>query len=1086
VLGSGDLFPIGDTDITFTATDINGNTNTCTFTITIEDTEAPEVVCQDITVELDASGNYTLTPAEVLASVTDNCGVVETGFSVIPAPIGDCTADVPQGFGSNPVSISAAINVTDNGIIGTDYNVDFVSLDITHVWAGDVDIRLQSPAGTVLDLSIANGGSGDNYTNTFFSDGNPNITTGSPPFTGTWEPEGGTFAGTFGGEDVNGTWTLLVSDNFPPLDNGTLNSYCISFVPMSVPQPTLTLDCSNVGANTVEVYAMDAAGNMSTCTATVTVEDNIAPDIACIGQPFDSELLTNGSFESGDFTGWTVEDFFNPYLPYTVDTFISGTGFFPDAFPTDGNFLAGNGFDGEGPDEAILYQDVAIPAGADAMLSWDENIDYNLSDFCGGCSDRIFEVQVRDLGGNVLEVVHQVTAIAGTTDDDNAWNSASADLSAYAGQSVRIAFWQMIPDPFSGPAKFALDKISLVASVPVTPLVVELDGNGQATIPASDLIENVNEPCGYVVTVGTPAPVIDQCGDNLGAPISDFETTESVAAVAGAGTIGNEYMLDRVELDITHTFDGDLDIELISPAGTVLMLSDQNGGGGDNYTGTIFQDGGANITTASAPFTGVFQPEGGTFAATFDGEAVAGDWTLRVFDNFGGDQGTLDNFCIHFAPLANTEITFDCSDLGISTVDVTVTDASGNSSTCTASVEVVDLINPVLVCQDATIVLDENGMAEVDPEIFLATLPNDYEVMVIGSDNQSGSEGFTDFTVNVTEAAAVSFDWDYVSNDAPGWDSFGYLLNGVYTQLTDPGQGDQSGSASVNVSPGDVFGFRSQTDDNILGNNETHISNFVPGFSGQFAPENWTLNLTNSDGDAYFIEIPGGPASYDNCGITVLAVDVTDVTCDDIGQTITVTVFASDASGNLASCTAQLTVLDQTGPVIENCPADLTVDPGPLNLFYELPDYWADGTVTATDNCTDPVTILGQDPAPGTLLPDGVYAITLTAEDEYGNVGSCTFTLTVESVLGVDDYTLENGVVLYPNPANHTVNIANATSIQLEKAAIYDINGRLVQNIDLSDMATEQSVDVSNLASGVYMVQIFGTEGQTVKRLIKE
>jgi len=320
----------------------------------------------------------------------------------------------------------------------------------------------------------------------------------------------------------------------------------------------------------------------------------------------------------------------------------------------------------------------------------------------------------------------------------------------------------------------------------------------------------------------------------------------------------------------------------------------------------------------------------------FDGSP----FSPRVFN------GTL-NYLIGSGP--STVIDLDCSNLGMNTFEVTVTDTSGNVSTCTATVEVLDVTDPILVCMDAVVELDENGMAEVLPE--------------------------------------------------------------------------------------------------------------------------------------YFIDVDN---SFDACGITITAVDVTDVTCDDIGTAITVTVFASDASGNLASCTATLTVVDAMGPMIEGCPSDMTVDPGPLNLFYELPDYWASGDITATDNCTDPVTIFGQDPAAGTLLPDGTYTITIFAEDEYGNIGECTFELTVESTFGVNDNQLENGIVLYPNPAKHTVNIMNATSIQLDKAAIYDINGRLIQNIDLSGMTTEQSVDVSNLASGVYMVQIIGGEGQTVKRLVKE
>jgi hypothetical protein len=381
--------------------------------------------------------------------------------------------------------------------------------------------------------------------------------------------------------------------------------------------------------------------------------------------------------------------------------------------------------------------------------------------------------------------------------------------------------------------------------------------------------------------------------------------------------------------------------------------------------------------------------------------------------------------------------------------------------------------------------LGPDGTATVDPMALLATLPTTYEVMVIGSDNQSGNEGFTDFTVNVTEAANVTFDWDFTLNDAPGFDGFGYLLNGTYTQLTDPLLGNQSGSAAVAVAPGDVFGFRAQTDDNLFGNTETVISNFMPGFDGQFDPANWMLTLTESDGDAFFTEIPGGPLSFDACGITVLAVDVTEVSCADIGTPITVTVFASDASGNIASCTSVITVVDLLGPEL-TCPADQTVDPGAGNLFYILPDYFATGEAIADDNCTDPVTILSQDPAPGTPLSDGTYTITMTATDEYGNVSTCSFELTVETTLGVDSNNLDKGLALYPNPADYVVNLVNKTNISLEKMMIYDINGKLVSQTDLRTMQGVKAVDVSSLASGVYMVQIIGDSASTVKRLIKE
>ncbi|NNK54701.1 MAG: T9SS type A sorting domain-containing protein, partial [Flavobacteriaceae bacterium] len=127
-----------------------------------------------------------------------------------------------------------------------------------------------------------------------------------------------------------------------------------------------------------------------------------------------------------------------------------------------------------------------------------------------------------------------------------------------------------------------------------------------------------------------------------------------------------------------------------------------------------------------------------------------------------------------------------------------------------------------------------------------------------------------------------------------------------------------------------------------------------------------------------------------------------------------------------------------------------------------------------------------QDPAPGTLLSDGVYTVTLCSTDEYGNEGCCTFELTVESILGATDNELNTAIGLYPNPASEQVTLANGSNILLDRAAIYDVNGRLINTIDLTNMGSEMVIDISQLSSGVYIVQISAENSTTVKRLIKE
>ena len=126
-------------------------------------------------------------------------------------------------------------------------------------------------------------------------------------------------------------------------------------------------------------------------------------------------------------------------------------------------------------------------------------------------------------------------------------------------------------------------------------------------------------------------------------PINNaFDATST--AVGNIGTAVGDFQIAKLDLDISHTWDGDLQIRLESPSGQILDLSVENGGSGDNYTETVFQDGGDDITFASAPFTGTYQPEEGTFASTFAGEDANGVWALQVCDGASGDSGAVNSF----------------------------------------------------------------------------------------------------------------------------------------------------------------------------------------------------------------------------------------------------------------------------------------------------------------------------------------------------------------------------------------------------------------------------------------------------------
>ncbi|WP_435413681.1 proprotein convertase P-domain-containing protein, partial [Psychroserpens mesophilus] len=125
-------------------------------------------------------------------------------------------------------------------------------------------------------------------------------------------------------------------------------------------------------------------------------------------------------------------------------------------------------------------------------------------------------------------------------------------------------------------------------------------------------------------------------------------TNDFTAVVSGVGTLGTDAALDEINLNIDHTFTGDLEISIVAPNGTtVVLLSDSNGGNGDNYTNTSFSpDATTSITSGTAPFTGEFLPEGNF--NDLNGLLADGTWTLKVCDNAGFDTGSVTSWSISF------------------------------------------------------------------------------------------------------------------------------------------------------------------------------------------------------------------------------------------------------------------------------------------------------------------------------------------------------------------------------------------------------------------------------------------------------
>lgn len=91
----------------------------------------------------------------------------------------------------------------------------FVWVNIAHPWDGDLVLTLVSPNGASVRLANHEGGQGDDFRDTVFSDAAPiPIGKGSGPFAGTYIPAAP--LSQLAGGNANGTWTLRVVDEYVP------------------------------------------------------------------------------------------------------------------------------------------------------------------------------------------------------------------------------------------------------------------------------------------------------------------------------------------------------------------------------------------------------------------------------------------------------------------------------------------------------------------------------------------------------------------------------------------------------------------------------------------------------------------------------------------------------------------------------------------------------------------------------------------------------------------------------------------------------------------------------------------------------
>jgi hypothetical protein len=62
----------------------------------------------------------------------------------------------------------------------------------------------------------------------------------------------------------------------------------------------------------------------------------------------------------------------------------------------------------------------------------------------------------------------------------------------------------------------------------------------------------------------------------------------------------------------------------------------------------------------------------------------------------------------------------------------------------------------------------------------------------------------------------------------------------------------------------------------------------------------------------------------------------------------------------------------------------------------------------------------------------------------------------------------------------------NSQLLEINEVNFYDLSGRLVKKILFNRLEQQMEMDISNLSTAAYMVEIVGAKGRIIKQIIKE
>ncbi len=559
----------------------------------------------------------------------------------------------------------------------------------------------------------------------------------------------------------------------------------------------------------------------------------------------------------------------------------------------------------------------------------------------------------------------------------NVWGSIEFKSTIVAANAATVDF-------FNGEFGYVVsDGFNLIgsASGPFTPELGDQFVISAAALKLGPLQDNGGPTFTHALLCGSPA--ID-AGDNTDAPVSDqrgFTRIVGGTIDIGAYEAGNTAPTITCPGPITLTcappggaaatvsvnvadFDGDPLVVVWTVDGTAYQTNAVAAGGPltvdqVDFT-TVFGVGSHQVTVSVSDPSGCFM----ICSTTVD----VGAYVVPVVNCPTVPSASADGNCLAAVPnvLSGVTVSGGCANageitlsqspvegtmvgLGAHTITVTATDAAGNSATCTTSFTVTDNTPPTVSCPAPT-----SASADANCQ---ATVPNVLSGVTVSD------------TCSATNAITLS------QSPAAG------TMVGL-------------GAHTVTVTATDAAGNSATCDTTFTVTDNTPPTVSCPSPTSASADASCQAAVPN---------VLSGVTASDNCSGTnaiTLSQSPAAGTMVGLGEH-TITVTATDAAGNSATCTTSFTVTDNTPPTV-SCPAPTSAS-ADGNCQAAVPNVLSGVTVSDSCSATNAIT-LSQSPAAGTMVGLGVHTITVTATDAAGNSATCntTFTVTGSATLTIN------------------------------------------------------------------------------------